>query len=279
MNQITSKQNGCFFYTVQFKGQIKQDECKALFTEINNIQRTEFKDQKWFVLTVENVQSVAPNFCSTLCRISSLVEQQGLKFALIADLKIGSLIAKNAIERMVVYAQSKEDFYQKNGIDNNENVRIFLNTVLDSTLTTMKVLLELDGIKKEVSIIKDAKKIPHIEAGAIAGIISAHFTGSLVLGFTMDVFKKAMSRFLQAEISEITPEIKDGAAEFLNVIIGQTKIKLNGIGFEIRQVIPNVIMGEKIEISTMTKQSLVHILCNTEIGDIHVFLSTNTGIS
>ena len=111
---------------------------------------------------------------------------------------------------IIIYSTS----YQKNDIDNKENVRIFLNTLLDSTLTTMKVLLELDGIKKEVAILSDAKKIPHIEAGAIAGIVSAHFTVSLVLGFTMDVFKKAMSRFLQAEITEITPEIKTEPLNF-----------------------------------------------------------------
>ncbi len=279
MSQFITKQNGCIFFTIKANEQLKQDDCKVLFNQIKEIPRAEFKDQKWMVLVAENIQTVAPNFCSVLCRISSLVEQQGMKFALIGDLKLGSLIMKNAIERMVVYAQSKEDFYQKNGIDNKENVRIFLNTLLDSTLTTMKVLLELDGIKKEVTMHTDSKKIPHIEAGAIAGIVSAHFTGSLVLGFTMDVFKKAMSRFLQAEITEITPEIKDGAAEFLNVIIGQTKIKLNDIGFDIRQVIPNVIMGHKIEIAPMSKQCLVHILCMTDIGDIHIFLSTNTGMS
>lgn len=276
MKPTITKQNGCFFYNVKFDGQMKQDECKDLFNSINGTQRSEFKDQKWFVLSAENVQTVAPNFCSILCRISSFAEQQGMKFALIGDLKLGNLITKNAIERMVVYAATKEDFYQKNGIDNKENVRIFLNTLLDSTLTTMKVLLELDGIKKEVAILTDPSKVPHIEAGAIAGIVSAHFTGSLVLGFTMDVFKKAMSRFLQADITEITPEIKDGAAEFLNVIIGQTKIKLNEIGFDIRQVIPNVIMGQKIEITPMSKQRLIHILCMTEIGDIHIFLSTNS---
>ena len=94
MTQIATKQNGCFFYTVQSSGQIKQDECKNLFTQINDIPRTEFKDQKWFVLVVENVQTVAPNFCSVLCRISSLAEQQGMKFALVGDLKLGSLITK-----------------------------------------------------------------------------------------------------------------------------------------------------------------------------------------
>ena len=203
-----------FFYTIKFNGQMKQDECKELFNTINDIQRSEFKDQKWLVLVAENVQTAAPNFCSILCRISSFAEQQGMKFALIGDLKLGNLITKNAIERMVVFASNKEEFYQKNDIDNKENVRIFLNTLLDSTLTTMKVLLELDGIKKEVAILSDAKKIPHIEAGAIAGIVSAHFTVSLVLGFTMDVFKKAMSRFLQAEITEITPEIKTEPLNF-----------------------------------------------------------------
>ncbi len=120
------------------------------------------------------------------------------------------------------------------------------------------------------------KKLPLIEAGAMAAIVSTHFSGNLVIGFTQDVFKKAMSRFLQMEVAELTAKIKDGAAEFLNVIIGQTKSKLNDIGFEIRQVIPNVIMGQQIEITPMSKQSCIHIRCATDVGEVNIFLSTNS---
>ena len=176
---------------------------------------------------------------------------------------------------MVHYAVSTEEFYKIHGIDTSkENTRIFLNCLLESTITTVKLLLELENIKNEVSIVTDHKKIPSIQIGAMAGIISAHFSGNLVIGFSVEVFKKAMSRFLQTEITEVDEEIKDGAGEFLNVIIGQTKTKLNESGFGIRQVIPSVISGDKIEIGPMGRQPYIFIRCITDIGDIFLFLST-----
>ena len=277
MAPTISKQNACLFYAVHFEGNIKQEECKDLFALIKDIDENEFKEQKWFALDItQNAQTISPNFCSIICRIASHVEQFGLKFNLIGDAKLQNLLIKNGIDRMISYSPTKDDFFKIHGIGNKENVRIFLNALLDSTISTMRILLELDGIKTDVSVLSDSKKIPFIEAGAMAGIVSVHFNGNLVIGFTLDVFKKAMARFLQMEISEVTPEIKDGAAEFLNVIIGQTKTKLNEVGFDIRQVIPNVIFGQKIEISPMSKQSCVHIKCLTEVGEINIFLTTST---
>lgn len=270
-----TKQNNCIFYLSKIDGQIKTDDVKDLFSKIKEIDVALFKEQKWFILQFPNVQTANPNFFSVLCRISSYVEQYGMKFSIIADSKICALIAKNGIERMVNTATSTEEFYRIHGIDTTkENTRIFLNCLLESTLTTVKILLELDNIKNEVHVITDQKKVPSIQVGAMAGIISSHFSGNLVIGFSLDVFKKAMSKFLQTEITEIDDEIKDGAGEFLNVIIGQTKTKLNESGFGIRQVIPSVISGENIEIGPMGKHPFVYIKCMTSIGDINLFLST-----
>lgn len=271
-----TKHNNCVFYLSKIDGQIKIDDAKDLFGKVKEVDPQIFKDQKWFVLQIPHVQTAHPSFYSVLCRISSYVEQYGLKLSIIADPKICNLIIKNGIERMVHFAVSTEEFYKIHGIDTTkESTRIFLNCLLESTITTVKILLELENIKNEVTIITDQKKIPSIQIGAMAGIISAHFSGNLVIGFTLDVFKKAMSKFLQTEITEVDDEIKDGAGEFLNVIIGQTKTKLNESGFGIRQVIPSVISGDNIEIGPMGRQPYIFIKCITDIGEIFLFLSTH----
>lgn len=272
---LVTKNNNCIFYLTKLDGQLKTDDIKDLFTNVKEIDTAMFKGQKWFVLQMPHVQAANPNFFSVLCRISSYVEQFGLKFSIIADSKICNLIVKNGIERMVHFSVSTEEFYKIHGIDTTkENTRIFLNCLLESTITTVKILLELENIKNEVHIVTDPKLIPSIQIGAMAGIISAHFSGNLVIGFSLEVFRKAMSKFLQTEITEIDDEIKDGAGEFLNVIIGQTKTKLNESGFGIRQVIPSVISGDRIEIGPMGRHPYIYIKCITDIGDINLFLST-----
>ncbi len=275
-NSPVTKHNNCVFYFSNMDAQVKVDDAKDLFGKIKEIDPALYKDQKWFVLQIPHVQAAHPSFYSVLCRISSYVEQYGLKFSIVADPRICNLIIKNGIERMVHFAVSTEEFYKIHGIDTTkENTRIFLNCLLESTLTTVKILLELENIKNEVTIISDHKKVPSIQVGAMAGIISAHFSGNLLIGFSLEVFKKAMSKFLQTEITEVDDEIKDGAGEFLNVIIGQTKTKLNESGFGIRQVIPSVISGDNIEIGPMGRQPYVFIKCMTDIGDIFLILSTN----
>ncbi len=275
INGTMTKKSNCLFYLTPLDGQIKVDDVKNLFIKIKDIDTAEFKDQKWFVLHIPNVTAASTNFFSTLCRISSHVEQFGMKFSIIADAKICNLIVKNGIERMVHFAASTDEFYKLHGIDTTkDNARVFLNCLLESTITTVKILLQLDEIKNEVLILTDPKQIPSIQVGAMAGIISTHFSGNLVIGFSLEVFKKAMSKFLQTEITEIDDEIKDGAGEFLNVIIGQTKTKLNESGFGIRQVIPTVISGDKVDIAPMGRQTFVYIRCMTSIGDINVFVST-----
>lgn len=274
-NGTVTKHNNCVFYFSKMDGQIKIDEAKDLFGKIKEVDPALYKDQKWFVLQIPHLQAAHASFYSVLCRISTYVEQYGLKFSIIADPRICNLIVKNGIERMVHFAVSTEEFYKIHGIDTTkENTRVFLNCLLESTITTVKILLDLDNIKNEVNVITDNKKIPSIQIGAMAGIISSHFSGNLVIGFSLDVFKKAMSKFLQTEITEVDDEIKDGAGEFLNVIIGQTKTKLNESGFGIRQVIPSVISGDNVEIGPMGRQPYIFIKCITDIGDIFLFLST-----
>lgn len=274
-NNSVTKQNKCIFYSSKMDARIKLDDARDLFTKIKEINIALFKGQKWFVLQMPQVQDASPNFFSVLCRISSYVEQYGLKFSIIADPKICDLIIKNGIEKMVHFAVSTDEFYKIHDNDAaKEYSKIFLSCVLESTVTTVKILLNLDNVKNEVHIVTDHEKIPSIQVGAMAGIISAHFSGNLAIGFSLDVFKKVMSKFLQTEITEIDSEMKDGAGEFLNVIIGQTKTKLNEAGFGIRLVIPSLISGDNIEIGPMGKQAYVHIKCMTDIGDINLFLST-----
>lgn len=275
MSLEITKLNNCIFCAPKLSGQVRPDDVKDLFNGVKEIDASVYEDQKWFILKLPDVQIVSPNFFSILCQISSYVERHGLRLSIISNSKICNLIVKNGIERMVYYAVSTEEFYKIHGIDTSkEKARVFLNVLLESTITTLKILLELESVKNEVQILSDPKKIPSLQIGAVAAIVSAHFSGNLIIGFSSAVYKKAMTKFLQTEITEIDDDIRDGAGEFLNVIIGQTKTKLNESGYAIRQVIPSVITGDNIEIGPMGKMPFVLIKTSTDIGDIHLLLST-----
>jgi CheY-specific phosphatase CheX len=178
----------------------------------------------------------------------------------------------------VYFSTSIENFYKDHDIQNKENIKIFLSSLLAATQLTLKVLLQLEDIKIDVQIVNEKNELPQIYIGALAGIVSAHFTGNLVICFSQEVFKQAMGRFLQMPGDEVSVEMKDGAAEFLNVIIGQTKVELNDIGFDIKQVIPTLISGDHIEIGPMSKQSHLKLTIKSDIGDLYILVSTNAPV-
>lgn len=252
------------------------DHAKNLFDEIKKIDIEKFKQIKYVAYSFDSNRVMNLNTVPILCRIGSYLEQYEVKFCLIGDQKISDILQKNGIDRMIYYYPSLDYLSSGGKSIDKAKVKVFLNTLLDSVLMSMKVLIETDVKKSNVSVIKDDSNVPLVEVAAIAGILSAHFSGNVVIGFTDEVFKKAMSVFLQMEVTEITSDIKDGAAELLNVIIGQTKLKLNENGFEIRQVIPNVVTGSRISFSPMTKQSAVLINCESGIGSFIILLTTNT---
>lgn len=190
-----------------------QDHIKQIFEDVKKIEAGSFKEFRWVLIEFGQTKVIHPNTLPLLCRISSHLEQFNVKFAVIADQKICDIIIKNAVDRMVSPYLSLDNFNKTHGFASKDSVKLFLNTLLESVIMSMKVLIETDVKKTKVEVIKDAVNIPTFQAGAMAGIISAHFSGNIVIGFSAEVFKRVMAVFLQMEIEDITPEIKDGAAE------------------------------------------------------------------
>lgn len=257
---------------------LKPEATKDFMEFIRSQDEAFFTDIKWIAYNCSQVSTVAAMCFPVLCRLSSFLEQKNISLSLIGSTKITSIISKQGIERMIFPFADLETFNKHAGVSANskqKNAKEFLNTTLESVASSMKIMLEATILSTEVKTINSADQMQNIQIGAIAGIVSTHFNGNLVIGFTNTDFKAAMSRFLQMEVIEITSEIKDGVAELLNVIIGQTKITLNDRGFDIQQVIPNVITGDNLSIYSTNKQKSILINYTCDFGKFCIILSTN----
>lgn len=257
---------------------LKPEVVKQILDQIKSTDVKFFADIKWFVYNCTNVNTIAGMSFPILCRLASHLEQYKINFCLVGSNKITDVIYKQGIERMVIPCASMEAFYKQVGLSgapDKEKVKEFLNTTLESVVSSMKIMLEAKILSSEVKTIDSTSQMPQIQVGAIAGIISSHFNGNLVIGFTNEDFKEAMTRFLQMDVEEVTNEIRDGVAELLNVIIGQTKIVLNDRGFDIQQVIPNVISGESINILPANKQKAILINYVCDFGKFCIILTTS----
>lgn len=109
-----------------------------------------------------------------------------------------------------------------------------------------------------------------VDIVAVVGIFSAPFSGSVILGFPEKTYITLMSRLLSQECSSITPEIRDGAAELLNMILGQAKLTLHERGFDIQQAIPTVVQGSQLQILPSKNKPSVVVQISTDAGDLYL---------
>ena len=75
-----------------------------------------------------------------------------------------------------------------------------------------------------------------------------------------------MAKDAKISKDELTESIKDAVGEISNMICGQARSKLEGMGMSLKAAIPTVIMGENHSISHMTKHPIIAVPFDTDIG-------------
>ncbi|NDG84724.1 MAG: chemotaxis protein CheX [Proteobacteria bacterium] len=118
---------------------------------------------------------------------------------------------------------------------------------------------------------------PELEI-ALAGVIrisGERFTGKVALCFPEKVFLGLMERMLGEAFPEITPELRDGAAEILNIIYGQAKVALNQSGPPVEMAIPAVIHGEELKNRTDGGGKVFVLPFTSDVGEFRIEIFGN----
>jgi len=274
MSLKVNKQTDTLILVEETAEPISKLEINNAMSAISN-QLDEDVDLKWVVYDLSRCDKMKMSAIPFLCNLTSQINEAKVKFALIPSLKIYELIQSQGLTSAFSLFTNIDDFRQKTSTKKSGAATEFLNTLLESVIYTMKVSLETEVKAEPCIVLKTNKDIPSLQVGAIAGIISQHFNGNILIGFSKPDFLKAMSLFLAMDVEDITDETKDGAAELLNVFIGQAKIKLNEKSFDIQQVIPSVVSGEHVDVGPMSHQTALLIPFKCGFGSFFVILTTN----
>jgi chemotaxis protein CheX len=168
----------------------------------------------------------------------------------------------------------KKKFGEKPG--NRESTLEFLNTSLEAVSYTLKVASNTDATagKSIVRIPNSGTGAPSVDIGATVGIVSTPFNGTLILAFPMKTFLGIMGRLLGKECTELEPGITDGAAELLNIILGQARANLNEKGYSIKQAIPTVVKGNNLQMFNSSSSPSILVPYITDVGDFYIELTT-----
>ncbi len=121
----------------------------------------------------------------------------------------------------------------------------FFKPFIDGTLNMMKVSCATQGSMLKPFLKGTSEQSPFDIAGVI-GLTCEAFSGTITICFPDKVFLTLMSRMLGENFTEVTPDLQDGAAEFMNMIYGQAKVVLNQAGYKIEKAFPTVIRGKDL---------------------------------
>ncbi len=131
-----------------------------------------------------------------------------------------------------------------------------LNTVAFTKAEFSKPYLKKDKVARgDVSAIIGL-------TGDVKGTISVSFTEKSILTIVTNMFKE--------EVTELNDEVRDAAGEIANMISGQARQKLEGLGRNLKAAIPTVIIGKNHTITHITDEKIVAIPFNSNNGEFTI---------
>lgn len=140
----------------------------------------------------------------------------------------------------------------------------FINPFIEGTIHTLSVQCQAP-ITPGKPLLKGKEEFKcQTDIAGLIGITSQSFTGSLAICFPEKVFLGLMSKMLGEQYTEITDELKDGAAELLNIIFGHAKRVLNANGYTIEKALPTVIRAVNLKIDHSGSHDSIIVPFHTE---------------
>jgi CheY-specific phosphatase CheX len=109
--------------------------------------------------------------------------------------------------------------------------------------------------------------------GDIRGVISVQadtFKGFMLVGFPEPTYVAILSKMFGEKYTKISPELRDGAGEFANMIFGYAKRVLTEQGKKVEMARPEVLLGTTGP--SGSSASRVSIEFKSEIGPVFLEL-------
>ena len=139
----------------------------------------------------------------------------------------------------------------------------FINPFINATLHVLETMASITAKAGKPYLKKDK-----VAKGDVSGIIglTGDVKGTISVSFSEDSILFIVSSMLREEMTELNEEIKDAAGEITNMISGQARQELDGMGRSLKAAIPSVVMGKNHTITHMTAHHVVAIPFSTDHG-------------
>ena len=223
------------------------------------------------------VLDIHPQALRTLSRLLSGYSQNDVKTAFVVKAAVAKFISNSGMDRIIRCYASITEIIPNTSSQTGDKTKTleFLNTALDAAVFTFKVATNT-VVNHKKPFMRDKDNVPQHDVAAMVGLFSAHFHGTLILAFPAGTYLPIMNRLTGGSFNELTPEVRDGVAELLNIILGQAKTNLNQKGFQIKQAIPTLLQGGVFSAAGSSVARSVIIPFECDAGSFFIELTTNS---
>ncbi|MEA2102919.1 MAG: chemotaxis protein CheX [Thermodesulfobacteriota bacterium] len=146
-----------------------------------------------------------------------------------------------------------------------------INPFIEATVNVLETMAFTKSSSGKPYLKKD-----NVAKGDVSGVIglTGEATGAVSVSFTAPCILGLVSSMFGETIAEMDDEVKDAVGEITNMISGQARQKLEGMGKSLKAAIPTVITGKDHTITHITNNPIVAIPFTTDSGEftIEVYL-------
>ena len=132
----------------------------------------------------------------------------------------------------------------------------YVNPFLEATVSVLKIMASLEVVPGKPFIKKESPA-----CGDVSGIvgITGETEGSLCITFSRGCILRVVSTWFGEEAKEINDEVKDAVGELSNMISGDSRRRLQEVGFTFHGSVPSVISGPGHEVKHITPGPVLSI--------------------
>jgi chemotaxis protein CheX len=150
----------------------------------------------------------------------------------------------------------------------------FLNPFVNGVLKMMEIQCFTKVKAGEITVLKP-NQYPPVDICGTIGVVSDTFNGTIMLHFKTDVYLRVGKKMVGDEFQAGSPSFMDAIGEMCNIVLGQARIALNQMGYNIQQALPSVSYGKDQMTKVISNSPSILIPFDVEGGGMfHMQITT-----
>ncbi len=193
--------------------------------------------------------------------------------------KLQDAIKNSGLDRILMNKMSLRGALVDFGLVKQKEFDVnFINPFLNATQKVLKIqcFIEAKPLKPHLK-----KPTDPLLLGDVSGIISINsetFSGTLAISLPEKIFLTIVKNMLGEEMTAITDQNVDLVGEIANIILGQAKLELIGLGYSLQAALPSCVWGKDHKIKHFGTGVCVVIPFETPVGTFYSEIMTNNGL-